>query len=51
MHRIKLSVSLLALLVTATAVAQASSTAPRRFTLPEHDGDLAGHEGPAAAIP
>jgi hypothetical protein len=36
MHRIKLSVSLLALLVTATAVAQANSTAPRRFTLPEH---------------
>ena len=36
MHRIKLSVALLALLVTATAVAQANSTAPRRFTLPEH---------------
>jgi hypothetical protein len=36
MHRIKLSVVLLALLVTATAVAQANSTAPRRFTLPEH---------------
>ena len=36
MHRIRLSVSLLVLLVTVTAVAQASSTAPRRFTLPEH---------------
>jgi hypothetical protein len=36
MHRIKLSVTLLALLVTATAVAQTNTTAPRRFTLPEH---------------
>jgi hypothetical protein len=36
MHRIKLSVALLALLVTATTVAGANSTAPRRFTLPEH---------------
>src|SRR4029450_4869802 len=36
MHRIKLSVALLSLLVTATAVAQANTPAPRRFTLPEH---------------
>jgi hypothetical protein len=36
MHRIKLSVALLSLLVTATAVAQANTTAPRRFALPEH---------------
>lgn len=36
MHRIKLSVALLALLVIATAVAQADTTVSRRFTLPEH---------------
>ena len=36
MHRIKLSVSLLALLVAATAAAQTGSIASRRFTLPEH---------------
>jgi Spy/CpxP family protein refolding chaperone len=36
MHRIKLSVALLSLLVTATAAAQANTPAPRRFALPEH---------------
>ena len=36
MRRIKLSVALLALLVTATVAAQANTTAARRFTLPEH---------------
>ncbi len=36
MRRIKLSVALLSLLVAATAVAQATTPAPRRFTLPEH---------------
>jgi len=36
MHRTKLSAALLSLLVTATAVAQANTTAMRRFTLPDH---------------
>jgi len=36
MHRTRLSAALLSLLVTATAVAQANTTAMRRFTLPDH---------------
>jgi hypothetical protein len=36
MRRIRSSVALLSLLVIAAAVAQANTTAPRRFALPEH---------------